>query len=92
MRKYIITTIILILIFLSYCAFLWYNPKASEGFDYMFWVTINAQLLEKIKISEENIKKFWNSITGWIENPAPNSSDNLDRKMESIKTTKENNN
>lgn len=80
MLRYIKILFVLLLIFFSYCTFIWYQPKVAENIDYMFNSSINKQLLENIKIFESSIYSFWSGMKNWIDNPAPNNSSNINER------------
>ena len=85
MLRYIRIFFILLVIFFSYCTFIWYQPKVAENIDYMFNANINEKLLEKIELYTSKTQMFWTKIKNWIDNPAPNTSSNMQERKDNAR-------
>jgi len=51
----------------------------------MFNANINEKLLEKIELYTSKTQMFWTKIKNWIDNPAPNTSSNMQERKDNAR-------
>jgi len=53
----------------------------------MFNTNFNERLWIQLEIYEVKLKEFWEKVRNWIDNPAPNTSSNIEWRLEGPRNT-----